>query len=183
VGAAAFALGMIAEDCAALASRLVSEAGMDGIYYSTMDIGAEARTKLTDEKRRQTVEQSDMATLAGINAVGKLNILHICGWGGHRNVLKHFVNYPAQVVNWAVNTEGVSLGEGKKLFPGKTVMGGFGNTTADLLYKGSKEEIQAETRRLLAESGRTGVILGADCTVPRDIPVENLNCVREAAGK
>ena len=61
------------------------------------------------------------------------------------------------------------------------VIGGFGNTVNDLLYKGTKEEIQAEAKKLIAEAGRTGVILGADCTVPRDISLDRLEWVREAA--
>lgn len=52
---------------------------------------------------------------------------------------------------------------------------------SELLYKGSKEEIQAETKRILAEAGRQGVLLGADCTVPRDIDWKHFEWVREAA--
>ena len=50
-----------------------------------------------------------------------------------------------------------------------------------VLYSGSKTEVQAETRRLVEKAGRKGVILGADCTVPRDIDWQRLDWVREAA--
>jgi uroporphyrinogen decarboxylase len=50
-----------------------------------------------------------------------------------------------------------------------------------VLYSGTKEEVQAETRRLLDHAGTKGVILGADCTVPKDIDSERFNWVRDAA--
>ena len=83
--------------------------------------------------------------------------------------------------NFAAAVEGVSLSQGKQLFGGKAIIGGFANTANGVLYKGTKEQIQAETRKLLADAGRTGVILGADCTVPRDIDLEHLEWVRESA--
>ena len=61
------------------------------------------------------------------------------------------------------------------------MIGGFNNTTDGVLYKGSKEEIEAETARLIADAGTTGVILGADCTIPSDTPLEHLSWVREKA--
>jgi uroporphyrinogen decarboxylase len=91
------------------------------------------------------------------------------------------VDYPAEIINWASIVEGVPLSAGKKLFGGKPVLGGFGNTKDDVLYKGRKEEIEAETERLLADAGTEGVILGADCTVPRGIPLEHLEWVRAKA--
>ena len=92
-----------------------------------------------------------------------------------------FKDYPAQVVNWATHHEGVSLTQGQELFPGKAVLGGFENGKKSLLYQGSKAELQDETRRLLAEAGSKGVLLGADCTVPDDFDLERLDWIRQAA--
>lgn len=85
------------------------------------------------------------------------------------------------MINWAVVVEQVSLQEGKKLFGGRAVIGGFDNTTNSVLYKGSKEEVERETKKLLDEAGTTGIILGADCTIPSDTPLERLDWVRKAA--
>ena len=46
---------------------------------------------------------------------------------------------------------------------------------------GSKEDIEAETERLLKNAGKTGVILGAGCTVPSTIDIARLNWVRRKA--
>ena len=62
-------------------------------------------------------------------------------------------------------------------------MGGFENDKEGLLYQGSKEEIQAETKRLIEETGKESLILGADCTIPSDIAVERIQWVREALAK
>ena len=77
--------------------------------------------------------------------------------------------------------EGVPLEEGRRIFPQHALLGGFGNLPTDILYRGTRAEVEAETRRILAAAGRTGVILGADCTVPRDIDWKRFDWVRGAA--
>ena len=62
-------------------------------------------------------------------------------------------------------------------------MGGFDNRKEGLLYSGTREAIEKEVDRLLTETGSTGVVFGADCTVPSDIDHERLIWVREALEK
>lgn len=111
------------------------------------------------------------------------NILHICGYHGFHNHLEWYRDYPFKAVNWAAKVEGVPLKEGKELFHGKAVIGGFGQTEKDVIYTGNKEEIEEETKKILHEAGITGVVLGADCTIPRDTDVNHLAWVREAADR
>jgi uroporphyrinogen decarboxylase len=121
--------------------------------------------------------------LDAANTAGGRNILHICGYAGVRNNLPAWADYPAQAFSWASQVEGVSLGQGKALFGGRAVIGGFANVSGALLETGSREEIEAFAARLLDEAGRTGVILGADCTVPSAIDLERLEWVRLAAAR
>jgi uroporphyrinogen decarboxylase len=176
--ATAHALNVVAEDLAVLIQRVISEAGVDGVYFSAQDMND---PRVTNEIREKILAPSDFKALEPAVSSSQFNILHICGYAGHRNDLSHFVSYPTQIINFASVVERVSLGEGKKLFRGKPVIGGFGNTTGDVLYKGSRAEIEAETGRLLKEAGTLGVVLGADCTVPRDIPRDHLKWVRDKA--
>lgn len=169
-------LDLIAKDVSLLSRRVIAEGGADGIYLSVRNIDGVGK-----EDYLNVIAPSELAVLQNANAVSRYNILHICGYEGHRNDLSTYVDYPARIVNWAVTVENVSLSEGKKLFGGKAVIGGFNNTTDGVLYKGSKEEIEAETARLIADAGTTGVILGADCTIPSDTPLEHLSWVREKA--
>ena len=87
----------------------------------------------------------------------------------------------AQVVNWAVVSEGISLAEGRNIFGGRTVLGGFENGKDGLLYNGSKEVIQEKVKEIIADTGTHGLIIGADCTIPSDISLERIAWVREAA--
>lgn len=166
----------IAKDIAVLSQRVITEGGADGIYFSARNIDG-----LSKADYLSYIAPSEQYILEKANAVSDYNILHICGYEGHRNDLSTYVDYPAKVVNWAVTVEQVSLQEGKKLFGGRAVIGGFNNTEDGILYKGSKEEIEAETQKLLEQAGNVGVILGADCTIPSDTPLEHLSWVREKA--
>ena len=89
--------------------------------------------------------------------------------------------YPAKAVNWACFIEGMSLSEGKKFFGGRCVLGGFDNRPQGVLYSGTREEVISETKRILADSGRTGVILGADCTLPATVDPVRFGWVVDAA--
>jgi uroporphyrinogen decarboxylase len=175
------ALNVAAEDLAVLARRVITEGGADGIYFSAQD---QNDSRIDAEAYRRVFAAADAKVLEAANAAaGGPNILHICGYAGRRNNLDRFTEYPAGVVNWAATIEGISLAEGKKLFGGRPVIGGFANTVDGILYRGTEAEIKAETRRLISEAGRTGVVLGADCTIPRDIDLRRLQWVREAAAE
>ena len=171
-------LDVIAKDIAFLTQKIIQEGGVDGIYLSTQEIQDE---RITPALYQTYIEPSNIAVLKAANQVGGTNILHICGFEGASNDVTIFKDYPAQVVNWATHHEDVSLTQGQELFPGKAVLGGFENGKKSLLYQGSKAELQDETRRLLAEAGSKGVLLGADCTVPDDFDLERLDWIRQAA--
>ncbi len=169
---------VISEDVAKLAGRLIREAGVTGIYFSVQNLAGKSSSR---EIYEEVFAPGEKLVLESANAESEYNILHICGYAGHRNKLDWYKDYPAKAINWAVVIEGVPLEEGKQIFPGKAVLGGFANSPEGILYSGTKSEIQAETRRLVKTAGRKGVLLGADCTVPRDIDWQRLDWVREAA--
>lgn len=152
---------------------------IDGIYYSTQEIQDERTSN--PQFFEEVMEPIDIDVQNTINAVSPLNILHICGFDGADNHLDWFVNYPLQVINWATETDGYSLAAGKKLFGDRPVMGGLNNSTKGILYSGTKQQIQDKVHALISEAGNQGVLLGADCTVPRDIDYDHLRWAIEAA--
>lgn len=170
-------LKVIAQDLATLVKKIITEAGADGIYYSAQTIQVPG---FSSQDYKEYISESDLIVLKAANRAHGQNILHICGYKGASNDVTIFKDYPVQVVNWAVGPEGLSLKEGKRLFGGKTVLGGFENTEEGLLYTGSKEDIQAKARELVAENGQQGIIIGADCTIPSDIDNRRIAWVREA---
>lgn len=171
------AFDVISDDLAELARRMITEAHVTGVYFSLQNLLGEG---ITREIYEEVFAPGEKKILAAANSVSDYNILHICGYAGHRNDLSWYEDYEVKTINWAAVVEDVELEDGKKLFGGRAVLGGFGNSTEDVLYKGTKAEIKAETKRLLDKAGTTGVILGADCTVPRDTPREHFQWVREA---
>lgn len=173
------ALQAVARDNAEIARQVITEGGCDGIYYSVQ--GGEL-DRFTHEEYRRFITASDLYVLEQANRWSENNILHCCGWAGEKNRLENWRDYPAKVVNWAVFIEGLSLREGKRFFGGRAVLGGFDNRKSGPLYSGTKDQVQAEARRLLEENGATGLILGADCTLPSDIDRQRIRWVLEAVG-
>lgn len=172
------AFDVLSTDLARLSTRLIKEAGVTGIYFSLQNLLGDGITRAVYD---EVLAPGEKKILAAANAASDYNILHICGYAGHRNDLSWYEDYDAKTINWAAIVEGIPLEEGQKRFAGRAVLGGFGNLASEVLYKGTKEAITAETHRLLAAAGRRGVILGADCTVPRDMDWKHLEWVREAA--
>ena len=171
-------LKVISDDQKKVAKALMTT-DIDGIYYSTQEIQDERTSN--PQFFEEVMEPIDIDVQNTINAVSPLNILHICGFDGADNHLDWFVNYPLQVINWATETDGYSLAAGKKLFGDRPVMGGLDNSTKGILYSGTKQQIQDKIHALIAETGNQGVLLGADCTVPRDIDYDHLRWAIEAA--
>lgn len=176
VDAVRHAFEVIAEDIKMLVRLLITEAGCDGIYYCVQNA---EEFRFSAEEYRQIVAPAELEVLNYANSLSQTNILHCCGWAGDRNRIEVWKDYPAQAVNWAAYVEQLTLKQGKEFFGGKCVLGGFDNRKHGVLYSGTREEIAAETKRLLRETGTTGVMLGADCTLPADISVEHLRWVRE----
>lgn len=170
------AFEVIAEDIRTLIKLLITEAGCDGIYYCVQNA---EQFRFTVEEYKRIVRPAELKVLEYANSLSENNILHCCGWAGDKNRIEVWQDYPSAAVNWAVYVEQMTLGEGKKFFGNRCVLGGFDNRKSGVLYSGSKEEVQAETEKIVAGAGTTGVIIGADCTMPSDIPTERFRWVRE----
>ena len=175
--AVAHALDVIADSLNQLTDEVVKAGLADGIYLSVNNPGRGIPEKLY----RELVTPGEKKVLEHAKEKSRDNILHICGYAGNQNILSVYQDYPVEIVNWAVHAEELSLAEGKKFFEGKAVIGGFDNTKESILYKGSRKEVEDYVEKLLSASGKEGVILGADCTVPSDIDIERLQWVREKA--
>ncbi|MDR3160265.1 MAG: uroporphyrinogen decarboxylase [Spirochaetaceae bacterium] len=168
----------MAEGIAVQAQSVIKQGGADGIYLSAQNPDI---NRISDEEYRRYFSPADKIVLDAANGASETNILHICGSRGCRNHLAAWTGYKAKAYNWAVNVEGLSLAEGKKLFGGAAVIGGFANTAEDPIYRGPRKEIEDCTEKIIAETGKRGLILGADCTVPDDTPFEHFEWVREKA--
>lgn len=176
--AVGYALNVIAQDAKLLCEALITEAGLDGVYYCLQ--GAE-QNRFTPEQYRRLITPGDLMVIEHANRFGDLNILHMCGWAGVPNHLEVWRDYPAKAVNWATHIEALPLAEGFKYFGGRCVLGGFDNRKTGVLYSGTRDEVRAETLNILREANMPGLMLGADCTLPANIDVERINWIADSA--
>lgn len=175
-----YALDVIAQDNALLCEKLITEAGIDGVYYCVQ--GGE-KDRFTVEEYRRYITPSDLKVLAHANCFSKSNVLHCCGWAGIPNHLEVWQDYPAAAINWACFVEDMDLTLGKAFFGGKCVLGGFDNRAGSLINTGTHEEIRAYTHKLIRDHGRTGIMIGADCTLPATIDPQRIQWVIDAVNE
>ena len=160
------ALQTIATDHARFFQACITEAGINGIYFSAQ--GGE-RDLMTDEEHARWFKPADLIVLQALQGVAEFVVGHFCGRGIN---LGRFVDYPVQMANWAAHAENLSLTEGKALLGGVPILGGL-NERGPLVY-GPKEALEQEVAGALAEMGTRGFMLGAGCTVPGDTDIQNL---------
>ena len=177
-------LDAIAQTAAYLCEKLITESGVDGIYYP---VQSAEETRFTMEEYWDWISPSDLYVLEHANRYSENNILHCCGWAGNMNQLEVWQDYPSKVVNWAVHVEGMDLQEGRFFFDGRTALGGF-ETHWDaqhhdqgMIYTASKEDLQAYTRNMILDFGKRGLMLGGDCTIDATLPWERIKWIVEAA--
>lgn len=133
------------------------------------------------EQWDEYVRPSDLEVLSTAKSIKDNNILHICGFNNKRNNLKSYREYLFKAVNWATHVENVSLPQGRKIFGGRAVLGGFSNTAKDTLFQADREELILETQRLISETGTEGYLVGADCSIPFETTDQRLRWINRTA--
>ena len=166
----------IQKDLEILVTKLLTETKLDGIYYCVQNVQSSMYDRATYDR---LIRPTEIGVLETANKLSDYNILHICGYAHHKNNLSWYQDYKAKAYNWATFTEGVTIEEGRKLFPGKCVLGGFDHTEKGVLWRGTKEEIEAETEKWLRENRENGMIIGADCSLGRGMNLEHIKWVTD----
>ena len=144
------------------------EAGADGIYFASL--GGERRM-FSDDEFEEFIAQYERDILASVSDVPCFNILHMCKADLN---LERYIEYPADVLNWGVYEDNISLEEGRKLFgEDKVYLGGMDDRDG-VFVTGTEEEITATARQVVKKFGWHNFILGADCTLPTNLPSANI---------
>lgn len=152
------------------------EIGLDGVYYAAL--GGE-KNYFTDEEFEQYIAPLDKMILQSVKQSKGYSFLHIC----KENLnIERYESYSelADVVNWGVYETNTSLEEGRRLFDGVTVMGGLANRSG-VLVDGTKEELAQAVKKIISDYGTHKFILGADCTLPTEIPYDRILAAVNAA--
>ena len=168
----------LGKDIQTLVRKLLTETKLDGIYYCVQNVQS---PKYDQKTYKEIVGEDELAVLKLANELSPYNILHICGYAHHKNNLDFYKDYEAGAYNWAVHTEGISLSAGRKLFPGKCILGGFDNNPKTLITEGDRTDVEKFAEDCIEESKYRSFILGADCSVPNSISNERLRWITYCA--
>jgi uroporphyrinogen decarboxylase len=153
--------------------------GADGFYISTQ--GGNSKNFGEGDLFEKIVVPYDLQVSQAASDKALLNILHICDYGeAYYTAIKQFASYPGSIIN-APNR----LLDGTELKPkdlqvlfGRPIMGGLDRL--GVIAKGSESEAKAAADKVLSEAA-PNFILGADCTVPSDVPYQKLRAVIDYA--
>lgn len=151
--------------------------GVDGFYTSTQ--GGEAGRFSDPGIFNQHIKPYDLALMNEINRSCVFNILHVCDYNGPYSDLSPFLDYPGHIVNCnpRLTSGEVAWKEIARMFQ-RPCMGGLDRH--GIIVAGSRKEIEKAVRQALGEASQP-FILGADCTLPSDIPWENIRIAIAAA--
>jgi uroporphyrinogen decarboxylase len=139
--------------------RDIIDAGADGIFFALQGC---SRTILTEQQYREFGRPYDLIALRGASS-GWLNILHV---HGEKDLMfDQSLDYPVQVLSWSDRIAGPSLREAR-VKTSKCLMGGWNEFGA--LSQGPEEQIVAEAKDALAQTGGRKFILANGCSVPDD---------------
>jgi uroporphyrinogen decarboxylase len=175
---AAVAKGLRAIDESLLVfARGCIAAGADGFYMSTQ--GGEAGRFSDPALFSRFIKPVDLALMREVHRLSTFTILHVCDYHGAYDDLSPYLDYPGTIVNCATRMQSDSLSPRRiaDMF-GRPFMGGMDRH--GVLVTGSRDEIQREVREVIGQAPDR-FMLGADCTVPSDIPWDNLKAAIDAA--
>ncbi len=166
------ALKVVAE-CQTELAQACLDVGAGGIFYAMNKI---EKHGFTDEEFNKYVRPLDMQVLEVAKQSPDFNVLHLCR---DHVAYDRFVDYPGDVFNWSVSAPGnLSMAEGRKKFPNKTIMGGLPQN--GVIHNGTREDIRKAVFDILDVMGDDHFILGSDCVLPTDILYQRLVWAVEA---
>ena len=165
------ALRVVAETLARYASACL-EAGAGGIFFATVDWAT--HDNATPEQYDEFARPYDLQVLEAVRGAD-FNVFHVCR---QNNMLDRLWDYPVHAFNWASTQPGnPSLAEALEK-TGRAVMGGVSERTT--LMEGTPEQVAAEVREALAETGGRRHVLAPGCSVAPQVPEANLRAAAEA---
>ena len=156
-------------------SQKYIEMGLDGVYYAAL--GGE-KHYFTDDEFAECIEPYDKQILRAVKEADGDTFLHMCKNNLNMNRYATYGDL-ADVVNWGVYETGFSLEEGRQLFPNAAVMGGLANRSG-VMVDGTGEQLAEAAKKVVMDFGKKGFIMGADCTLPTEIPYERIKIIVDA---
>jgi uroporphyrinogen decarboxylase len=145
--------------------------GVDGFYMCAQ--GGETNRVADRALFNRAIKNYDMLLYKEAAQLVRYNIMHLCDYDGpYQDFQLRFEDYPGQVVNVPLTADGkpFSLRQAADIFK-RPVMGGLDRL--GIVSTGSPEDAKKAALEALRDAP-ANVILGADCTVSSNTPIENL---------
>jgi uroporphyrinogen decarboxylase len=147
--------------------------GVSGIFYS---IQAASRRLHSEEEYARFGEPYDRRVLESVGPTSILTIIHA---HGDQLMFDRLARLPGHAWNWDDRATAPALGEGRAAVPG-AVIGGLHQWAT--LRDGTPEQVVAEVDDAIAQTGGTGLIVGAGCVLPMNTPDANVAAVVRRLG-
>jgi len=146
------------------------QTGVDGIFYAVQH----AQYGLFSEQEYDEFGTGfDQQALEPVRHY-KTNMLHLHG----RDVMfDRFLDYPFGIINWHDRESPPSLSEARQKFSG-ALCGGL--RRQETMVLGSPEQVKAEARDAIQQTGGRGLILGTGCVMPTIVPRGNIIAARQS---
>lgn len=155
-----------------------SRIGADGFY--TCSQGGETNRIADLGNFYRIIKSYDMLLYKEASQQAPFNIMHICDYDGFYSDFRlRFFDYPGQVINVPLTADNkpLTLNEAAEIFK-RPVMGGLDRH--GVISTGSPDEVRKATVKILQDAP-PNVILGADCTIDRKTPIENIKTAIDTA--
>ncbi len=162
------ALEAITETTVAFVEQ-ASQTGIDGLFYALQM--ASTRSFALAEYL-EFGEPYDRRVLAAANGLW-LNLVHV---HGEDVMFDLAASYGAAIINWHDAETPPTLAEGLRKTRG-AVCGGLRQW--ETMVRGTPEQVRAEARAALAQTGGRRLILGTGCVTPITAPRANLRAARQ----
>lgn len=144
---------------------------VDGIYLAA---GAASEATVSRALYETELLPLDVQVMQAALAKGTLNWLHIHGAGTlHWDLL---ADCPAHVICWSDRTSDVSIADARQRRPEQCLAGGVDEVSAADV---TPEQMAAQVRDALAQSGGRKLIVACGCAVPTDTPASVLEAIGE----
>jgi uroporphyrinogen decarboxylase len=149
-------------------------AGADGIFFATTQWASSNLISWNEYERFGVPFDQRVIEASGEDAI---NLFHVCS---SNNYLKELVklNYPCQMYNWdSDDPTNLPLDKGFDIVTDKTIVGGVDRN--GWLLHATADEIRYKIDEMKSNLDPARLIIGPGCSIPPEVPMENLAAIRE----
>lgn len=149
-------------------------AGADGIFYATTQWASSNLISWAEYEKFGVPYDLRVIRKAGDDAI---NLFHVCS---SSNYLKELIqlDYPCRMYNWdSDDPTNAPLDKGVDLITDRALVGGVDRE--GWLLHSKPDEIRHKMDEIKGKFDPARVIIGPGCSIPPEIPMENLAAIRE----